>query len=386
MKPSILSLCLNVFPGNNLAELHTAIFTHAAAIFADFRRLNATAKNPTAGLWLNDKIAKKLLSSNRDLSDLINKLHAAKINVVTLNAFPFAIFHGQKIKEKVYQPDWSTSKRLAYTKNCAQILAMLLPKNENIGTISSLPLGYAKNFNARKLTAAKKNLSALINFLQTLERQSGKRILLALEPEPDCYLDTPQSVQDFFTDFYKTAEFTRRYIGLCLDTAHTSARFLSSEKVIEKFSDAKIPVYKLQLSRALSIALNKNTVKNLSPFNDHVYLHQCAWRFNDNEQIFTAPDLPAAIKILQPQLKNIAAQKSIGELRAHYHLPFSLALPHIQPAEIFSPAIFHTAQKANCQHFESEIYTLGLLKNNNEVNKILANELKFIAPIVNYQL
>ena len=39
-------------------------------------------------------------------------------------------FHGERVKENVYLPDWSQPARRDYTKQCAVVLAMLLPDVE----------------------------------------------------------------------------------------------------------------------------------------------------------------------------------------------------------------------------------------------------------------
>ena len=61
--------------------------------------------------------------------------------VFTINGFPYGDFHGKPIKDHVHTPDWSTKKRLNYTKNLIQILANLLPKNME-GSISTSPISY----------------------------------------------------------------------------------------------------------------------------------------------------------------------------------------------------------------------------------------------------
>ena len=45
--------------------------------------------------------------------------------VFTLNGFPYGPFHGVRVKEEVYQPDWSYPERLAYTNQLADLLRLL---------------------------------------------------------------------------------------------------------------------------------------------------------------------------------------------------------------------------------------------------------------------
>src|SRR5688572_32653990 len=46
----------------------------------------------------------------------------------TANAFPYGAFKGQEIKEQVYEPDWRSEERVAYTMQVADLLAELTPE------------------------------------------------------------------------------------------------------------------------------------------------------------------------------------------------------------------------------------------------------------------
>ena len=58
--------------------------------------------------------------------------------VFTINGFPYGAFHGRKVKEDAYRPDWSEPERLAYTDHLAGILAELLPAGQQ-GSVSTVP-------------------------------------------------------------------------------------------------------------------------------------------------------------------------------------------------------------------------------------------------------
>ena len=47
--------------------------------------------------------------------------------VFTVNGFPYGDFHGTRVKEDVYTPDWTTPERVEYTKRLFDILAALVP-------------------------------------------------------------------------------------------------------------------------------------------------------------------------------------------------------------------------------------------------------------------
>ena len=50
-----------------------------------------------------------------------------ELYVFTINGFPYGTFHGTRVKEEVYLPDWRDEERLRYTDELADLLAKLLP-------------------------------------------------------------------------------------------------------------------------------------------------------------------------------------------------------------------------------------------------------------------
>jgi hypothetical protein len=61
--------------------------------------------------------------------------------VPTLNGFPYGSFHGERVKERVYLPDWRSPDRAAYTMRLADLLAGWLPEGVT-GSISTVPIGF----------------------------------------------------------------------------------------------------------------------------------------------------------------------------------------------------------------------------------------------------
>ena len=64
--------------------------------------------------------------------------------VFTINGFPYGRFHGGRVKEQVFAPDWSTRERLDYTNLLFDLLAQLVPAGVE-GSVSTLP-GSFKEF------------------------------------------------------------------------------------------------------------------------------------------------------------------------------------------------------------------------------------------------
>ncbi|NEA66821.1 hypothetical protein G3I56_30530 [Streptomyces sp. SID12488] len=79
------------------------------------------------GLWLARDAARDLAARPYEVARLRAHLHRRGLEVVTLNTFPYQGFHQPVVKHAVYTPDWTDSRRAAYTLDCARVLAGLLP-------------------------------------------------------------------------------------------------------------------------------------------------------------------------------------------------------------------------------------------------------------------
>ena len=66
--------------------------------------------------------------------------------VFTINGFPYGSFHGTRVKERVFQPDWTERARLDYTKDLFRILAAIARPGTG-ASVSTLP-GSHKTFRA----------------------------------------------------------------------------------------------------------------------------------------------------------------------------------------------------------------------------------------------
>ena len=78
------------------------------------------------GLRLGD-LASRELSEPATLSRFQKWLEQHNCYVFTVNGFPYGRFHGGRVKEQVYVPDWTTCERLEYTKRLFDLLAQLVP-------------------------------------------------------------------------------------------------------------------------------------------------------------------------------------------------------------------------------------------------------------------
>ena len=128
-----LTYCTNIHAGERWDEIFPRLQTHLPAI--------KTATSPEApmgvGLRLS-AIAADRLADPDQLVAFQQFLVDGDYYIFTINGFPYGPFHGQRVKEQVYQPDWSHAERLAYSDRMADVLAALLPDGME-GSISTVP-------------------------------------------------------------------------------------------------------------------------------------------------------------------------------------------------------------------------------------------------------
>lgn len=358
-----IGYCLNIYPGETAAD----IARHIAREVPRVKAAVCPRDDMGVGLWL----AAKAVGGLKQAPDgLKRQLGDQGLYAFTVNAFPWGDFHSRPVKEKVYQPDWSTSLRRDHTIDVAHILAHLLPQGVT-GSISTVPVAYGKICPPR----APVNLVAVAAELEHLESRTGRLIRLALEPEPDCYLEQIDECIAFFERLRKlNRPLVDRYLGVCLDVCHCVLQFEDPVASLQKLEHAGIHVPKIQVSAALEIddpALRD--VKDLQAFDDGIYLHQTRVRNHENE-IKRYPDLPEAL-----------AARPAGKWRIHFHVPlqFQPDNPNLRSTtSLLDDGFFKQALKST-PHLETETYTYAVLpQKQQDSGATVSAELQFVAQAV----
>ena len=151
----------------------------------------------------------------------------------------------------------------------------------------------------------------MCQLFKNLEEDTGVKIQLAFEPEPDCYLETTDEAIEFFKLLNNHLDFEQmKYLGVCLDTCHSALQFENPLENLKKYKNANIPVSKIQISAAPRLNIIKKTeVEVLEPFSEPVYLHQTRV-LAENKILKVYPDLPEALDA-----------GVLGEWRCHFHIP-----------------------------------------------------------------
>lgn len=336
---SHLSYCLNIHPGESLDEVRDAIRGPAAAVKA---RICPDAPFGL-GLRLSAEAAEELEPTAGALRD---ELAAAGMYAFTINGFPYGRFHGDEVKESVYEPDWTTAERLEYTVTLGHILAALLPDGVP-GSISTSPLVYGKQIPEEAVV----NLLAAGRALARIAADTGRPVRLALEPEPDCAVETTAEAIDLFERLRDLGDGEATGpLGVCLDTCHLATNFEDPAGALRRFAAAGVPVPKIQLSASLRVPAGADARSLLTPWIDRVWLHQTRVRTADGE-ILRYPDLPHAL-----------GENPEGEWRVHYHVPL-----HLEPkaglattAGLLTEDFLRLAAVPG-RHLEAETYTFEVL-------------------------
>jgi sugar phosphate isomerase/epimerase len=353
-----LTYCSNVHPGESLSEVESAVARNFVAVK---RELSPSAPFGV-GLRLSARAADELAPAPR-LERFADELAGAGLYVFTLNGFPHGAFHGTRVKEQVYRPDWLEAERLRYTAVLARVLARLLPEDVP-GSISTVPGCFrprgAEPGVPRQIAL---NVVRAAADLVQVERETGKFIALALEPEPHCLLETTAEAVSFFEEQLLSAEVLghagldeatlRRHVGVCLDTCHASVEFEEPLAAFELLQRSGIAVPKIQISAGLRLApATAERRQALAAFHNDVYFHQTVARAG--ERLIRFLDLPEALASDLPES---------SEWRVHFHVPiFHDALGAFGSTQSdLLPLLSALRTVDGCPHLEVETYTWDVL-------------------------
>jgi hypothetical protein len=310
-----LGYCTNIHPGESWADVQANLDRYVLAV----KRRVCPDEPFGIGLRLSARAARELAPEVGRLRDWLD---AHGLYVFTINGFPYGEFHGTRVKEAVYLPDWLDARRVDYTCLLAEILTRLLPDGVS-GSISTVPGCFrARGIDEQRIAD---------NMRRCTDRLGG--IALALEPEPACLLETTREAVDFI-DRHRLAA------SLCIDACHAAVEF---EDV------AALPrAAKVQLSCGLRVSrVDPAARAELARFGDDVYLHQVVARAEDGS-LARYVDLPEAL-----------ASGPAEEWRVHVHVPiFRESLGSFHSTQ---PFLADVIARRLAPHLEVETYTWHVL-------------------------
>ena len=261
-----LTYCSNIHPGESWPRVLSNLENHALAV----RQLVRPGDEFGIGLRLSAQAA-RTLEQPEAIAEFQAFLRSHGLYVFTLNGFPYGPFHGRPVKAAVYQPDWTRAERGDYTRCLIRILSQLKPAGVN-GSISTVPGGFKRDIttNEQRGRIVQQLHQQVVN-LYDLARSHGHAIMLALEPEPCCLLETTEEAVSFFerellepgalqalakqlkTGTSEAETALRTHLGICLDACHAAVEFEEPSETLAKLRASGLRIAKVQASTGLRL-------------------------------------------------------------------------------------------------------------------------------------
>jgi hypothetical protein len=363
-----LAYCTNIHRGESWDETFAALEQHTLKV----RDRVAKGQPYAIGLRLGAEAARDL-SDRARLDDFRRWLDRENCYVFTINGFPYGRFHGARVKEQVYRPDWTTQERVDYTNLLFDLLAEIVPAGVE-GSVSTVPASF-KEFitTAEQVSAMQVNLWRCVEHIAELSERTGRTLHLGVEPEPLCFLETSHETMCFLDeirDQHPNDPRFARHLGVNYDTCHLAVEFEEPSAVLQRFRKHEIRVSKLHFSSALKVTPDATSRGALLDFTDTVYLHQVVERqkggglrrFRDLDDALATP-----------------VNETADEWRIHFHIPL-----HAPANATFGTTRDHLSgvmdvlgkEPSLCSHIEMETYTWEVmppaLKNRDVVDQLVA--------------
>ena len=376
----MLSYCTNIHPAESWAETREALFTCVPRIRQELAAMDSPLKDLPLGigLRLSARAAAELLETPHAVETLKSWLEDQGARVETLNGFPYGNFHGQRVKERVFQPDWTTPERFEYTCNLFRILALIGDEQADRLTVSTLPASHSW-FHADEERIFSR-LDAMSGFLDVLGRQTGRLMQLGLEPEPFGHFHDTDGAIRFFNGLRNRSrrpELIERHLGLTYDTCHFAILREEPEFTLSAWEENNIALCKVQFSNALECRIcGEEDLERLRQFDDGVYFHQTSILHREGSMLF--PDLPNALAY--------AEEIRDSQWRIHYHIPlYASPKPPLKSTEefILKTHNFLRGRKGPQPHLEVETYTWSVLPDHMKIPLAaqIARELHYIETL-----
>ena len=347
-----LAYCTNIHRGESWAQTLSALERYTLAV----RDCVSRGQPYAIGLRLGADAAREL-ADRATLLSFQQWLERENCYIFTINGFPYGRFHGTRVKEQVYAPDWSTPERLAYTNLLFDLLAELVPPGES-GSVSTVPVSY-KEFirEPGQIDTAIDQLWRCVDHIEALSTRTGRDLHLGLEPEPLCTLETSEETIAFFEQLRRRRPADDRWqrrLGVNYDCCHLAVEYESPAEALGRLRAQGIRLSKIHLSSALRVMPTPEVRVALAAFVDEVYFHQVIAR-GPSGALTRHRDLDVALAWAgeHPPAEG-------EEWRIHFHIPL-----HSPPTTLYGNTQDHITgvldvlreDPSLCSHFEMETYT-----------------------------
>jgi hypothetical protein len=384
-----LGYSTNVHRGETLSEVYRFLGDFTVPI-----RRRVFGKLPS-GLELRFGLAAtRALEKPAARERLAAYLEENGLRLFSLNAFPLLDFQARRVKERVYSPDWTERRRVDWTCRLVDILAALLAPGAD-GSISTLAGTYRPWRHDRStLDRIAGGYLEVVEALERLEARCGRRIVLAVEPEPDTTLEAAGDVIRFVEDHLlprahaawkrrwpkaqAREEVVRRYFTVNLDTCHFSVLFHEPAAALRQLLKAGIGIGKLHITSAPALRHPYRARVGydvLRGMDEPRYLHQFCGADAAGRPVWRGRDLGDLPERLDPR-----RHPAVAEIRSHFHVPLYLKrwkFLDTTQAETFAALEAALATRATT-HFVIETYTWPVLAGEDRLQNGIFREFRWL--------
>lgn len=374
-----LTYCSNIFKEKNFDKLILKLSEYIL-----FLKNKLNKKEIGLGLCLSNRILNELFENN----NFVYFKKWCKENCVyisSINGFVFKSFHKKKIKEFIYYPDWTSKKRIIYTKKIINMLNFFDNKLNDF-SISTSPISFKKWINNKNKKyiyfISSFNFLPVINYLEDIYKIKNKLIHIDIEPEPGCFIENIKDyiyfydfwlfpILNFFLKIDKAV--LKKYINLCYDICHFSVNYNNHLDIIRLIINNGIVIGKIQVSSALEIfSLDKNVIEGLSFLSKSKFLHQNSY-LNEN-------------KIKKNLDLHYLFYNNFESARIHCHMPLYIDFykDGIKTTAYETKNIlYYLLKNFSTKHIEIETYTYDMLSKKDKLDSIVNEYLLVIEFILN---
>lgn len=303
-----ITYCGNVHPATDLDRWFQSVERFAVPIAAGRR---ADQKEFGLGTWWNAATLAELNANPEQIQGLREFLVERGLPLWTVNVFPHGSFHDTAVKTAVYEPDWADEARVLFTRHAAEVVGRVAEPG-SVVSMSTLPLGYGEG--DRRLMAH--NLVRAASHLHSMAEYHGVQIVLGLEPEPFCLLETVADTVEFLEEWVFRAEgwtvpesVLRRHLGVCVDLCHMAVVREDAAAAIVDLAAREICCVKIQVSACPELRDPAGSLDQLLAFDEPVYLHQ------------TVADTGARALDLPEVATRRDEFEAANSIRTHFHTP-----------------------------------------------------------------
>jgi hypothetical protein len=391
--PLLLAYSTNVHPSRSLADVRALLARYTRPIY------DRVFGSEVCGveLHLSMRTARELASARprRELSDFLRD-HG--LYLFSVNAFPLLDFHARRVKERVYRPSWAEADRVRWTGRIAEILASLLPPDV-VGTLSTVGGGFRPETREPEvLRALAKGYLRVLDRLHRIESRTGRRILLAVEPEPDTTLETTDEVIEFVESTLiplawtiwrrpgvsraKIEERVRRFFTVNYDACHASVLFQDLLGSLRRLRRAGIRIGKVHVTSALALPRphrRPRAYAQLRSLHEPRYFHQVCGRDAAGQLTYRGLDLDELPRRWPP-----SGHPEVEELRTHFHVPLfrqSWGLLGTTRDET-RDLVLEVVRRKLCPQLVVETYTWPLLQRGPSLTAGISREFRWLQGVL----